>query len=580
MTNSKSVLQSVKGILFLTKGFYYKLSIVALCILLNSLIEILSIGLIIPVIHFFFSGTNPIQISENNFFSKLNFIITHGNSILHLLLIVGIVFTVKFLFTIYSKLYINKILSKINLDLNQKLIRIYLNQDYSFFIKENTSQIINTAEEANGFVQNSLSSIINLFADLLLAFLIIVFLLYLYFFNSVIIIIALLFLFSFYFIFTKNKLLKLGEERVKTNFLRIKNLQQVFSGIREVKLFNLEKNYLKIFNKIHEIFFNTYAIQQNYRDVLRPFFEFVFIIFVLILIFFSLLFKKNSTELILFLTLLSVCAIRLLPITSRVIYSIQTIKFKTHSIDLLIKNFKLNIENEITNLKKENNNYAFQDSIIFENVYFNYPESKNELLNNINIVISKRDHIGIIGESGAGKSTFIDLFCGLLRPSSGIIKIDGKDLSQNILLWQKLIGYVPQNIHLIDDTIISNIAYGIEEQKIDLKFLDNIINMSNLRGFVSTLPEGLLTIVGERGVKLSGGQKQRIGIARALYKKPEILILDEGTNALDVENEKEIIQSLQNFSEKTLIFVSHRPEILKSCNKIFFLDKGTLSLQN
>ena len=384
----------------------------------------------------------------------------------------------------------------------------------------------------------------------------------------------------FIFFFTKNKLSKLGEERLKTNFLRIKNLQQVFSGIREVKLFNLERYNLKIFNKIHEIFFNNYAIQQNYRDVLRPFFEFFFIIFVLFLIFFSLLLKKNSTELILFLTLLSVCAIRLLPITSRLIYNIQTIKFKSHSIELLIKSFKLNMENKITNSKKENINYAFQDSIIFENVYFNYPESKNELLNNINIVIRKKDHIGIIGESGAGKSTFIDLFCGLLRPSSGIIKIDGKDLNQNILSWQKLIGYVPQNIHLIDDTIISNIAYGIEEEKIDIKFLDNIINMSNLRGFVSELPEGLLTIVGERGVKLSGGQKQRIGIARALYKKPDILILDEGTNALDVENEKEIIQSLQNFSEKTLIFVSHRPEILKNCNKIFFLDKGTLSLQN
>ena len=214
---------------------------------------------------------------------------------------------------------------------------------------------------------------------------------------------------------------------------------------------------------------------------------------------------------------------------------------------------------------------------MIDNLNFHYPNTKRASLKSINLKIDINKTVGIIGESGAGKSTLVDIILGLLTPSNGKVLVDGVDIEENIKSWQKQIGYVPQNIYLLDDTIKKNIALGIKEEEIDKNRLSFAIKSAQLELFVDQLPDGIDTNVGEKGVKLSGGQRQRIGIARALYNKPNILILDEFTSSLDIETEEKVMKSISYIKGKiTVIIISHRPSIINQCDQVFKISNGEI----
>jgi len=211
---------------------------------------------------------------------------------------------------------------------------------------------------------------------------------------------------------------------------------------------------------------------------------------------------------------------------------------------------------------------------------FSYPSRKEFSLSEISMKIKKGDFIGIIGETGCGKSTLINLFTGLFKSSKGKIKVDELDIFSNLSEWHKKIGYVPQSIYLTDDTIRKNIAFGLMDADIDDDLVNQAVEKANLTEFIKKLPNGLDTIVGEKGIRVSGGQQQRIGIARALYRDPEILILDEATSSLDQSTEQKIMDSVHFLKrKKTLIVVTHRLSTVDKCDKVFFIDKGRITKQ-
>ena len=239
----------------------------------------------------------------------------------------------------------------------------------------------------------------------------------------------------------------------------------------------------------------------------------------------------------------------------------------------LCKEFKLE-KNFIE--KKSSDKIKFQDSIVINDLKFGY-NPDNLIINGASIKINKNDYIGIIGPSGIGKSTLINVIIGLLPLNYGNILVDEINIFDELRKWKNIIGYVPQSIYLIDDSIKKNIAFGISENDIDNKKIDRALKESQLFDFVSSLDNGVETVVGERGIKLSGGQIQRLGIARALYENPEVLIFDEATSSLDVETESKIIEEIKNFiGSKTVLFVTHRLVTLKYCNRIYKLEKGKL----
>jgi ABC-type bacteriocin/lantibiotic exporter with double-glycine peptidase domain len=222
----------------------------------------------------------------------------------------------------------------------------------------------------------------------------------------------------------------------------------------------------------------------------------------------------------------------------------------------------------------------FQREINLTDLSFSYPTRKEFSVSKLFMTIKKGDFIGIIGETGSGKSTLINLLIGLLKPSEGKVDVDELNINSNLLEWHKKIGYVPQSVYLTDDTIRKNIAFGLQEDNIDDNLIKQAVEKASLNNFLNELSSGLETIVGEKGIRLSGGQQQRIGIARALYRDPEILILDEATSSLDQATEKQIMESIHYLKrKKTLIIATHRIFTLKNCDKIFFIDKGKITKQ-
>ena len=286
--------------------------------------------------------------------------------------------------------------------------------------------------------------------------------------------------------------------------------------------------------------------------------------------------NKDSNELLTVLGVFVAATFRMIPSFNRIIFAVQNMKYKSSSVDLLFNEFKSFEQSEKT--IKKYKEIKFENKIILKDIIFSYKKN-NIILNNISLDINKGDCIGIIGTSGAGKSTFVNLITGLFSPSKGSIKVDGKDIKNYTRSWQNKIGYVPQDIFLADNTIQNNIAFGIEKEDICHRSIKKSIKNAQLDKFINSLDDGLNSQVGERGVQLSGGQIQRVGIARALYNNPEILILDEATASLDSQTEMNFMNSIKKLKgSMTILIISHRMSTLKDCNKIFKIQDKKLQV--
>jgi ABC-type multidrug transport system fused ATPase/permease subunit len=270
----------------------------------------------------------------------------------------------------------------------------------------------------------------------------------------------------------------------------------------------------------------------------------------------------------------------MIPSANRILSALQVIRFNKPVIDLFYTEFK-NIDNATTT-SNTNPHFSSEVKKVFkslkvENITFHYPSTDSPALNNISFEISYGEMIGFVGSSGSGKTTMVDVLMGLLEPQQGKVLVNENSIASNTREWQNLIGYVPQNIFLTDDTLLNNIVFGIPENQIDQTKVQNALEAARLTTFIDSLPDGLNTKVGERGVRLSGGQRQRIGIARALYHNPSVLVLDEATSALDTVTEREVMDSVKQLKgAKTIIVIAHRISTILSCNRIFVLEKGKL----
>jgi ABC-type multidrug transport system fused ATPase/permease subunit len=376
----------------------------------------------------------------------------------------------------------------------------------------------------------------------------------------------------------KKRLQFWGEKRQYHDGCRQQQMMQGFSTIKDIKLLGKELYFATLFKKHNDSLFSTSSKVIVTQQLPRLFFEFFAIVG---LAFYIIVISTSGKTMVSALPILGffvASAFRLIPSLSTIIGSLQVIKYSKSSIILLSEEFdKINKNKLIPNKNK----FLFENEIQFTNLSFNYFGTNNAIISNLNFSVKKGQTIGIIGESGSGKSTLIDLLLGLLNPSSGSILVDSIDINSNIFGWQKLIGYVPQSINLLDDTIENNIALGVEKQNIEKSKLTNAIVDAQIEDFISSLPEGLNTKVGERGVRLSGGQKQRIGIARSLYNNPSILVLDEATSALDNNTENEVMKSITSLKgKKTIFIIAHRLSTIQNCDVVFNLKNGVLKVNN
>ena len=369
-----------------------------------------------------------------------------------------------------------------------------------------------------------------------------------------------------------------GKQRQKYEGQKIINTQQGLNSIKDIKILSKEDYFINSFNQSEE---KAASSVQNHDFIIRLPKIILEITAIFILLGLLLLLINSNTDFKNFiptLGLFTLASFRIFPSIARIMRSYQIIKFGMPVVELLKNEIDRDVKKNLI-FQKDKKNFKMEKNIEFKNVEFAFKNKSNFIFKNLNISIKLGSSIGIYGNSGNGKTTFLNLLLGLIKPSQGDILIDGKhSIFKNIESWQSNIGYVPQNIYLLEENLKSNIAFGVEKSKINDDIIMDLIKKVKLEKYFETLKDGINTIISEHGENLSGGQKQRIGIARCLYNNPKLIILDEATNALDKKTAEEIIKEINELKgDKTIIIISHDSETLKYCDKIYNLNEGRLN---
>ena len=503
--------------------------------------------------------------------------LSYNETILYALAIIILVFFLKTVFFMFLTHRQNEFSHQVDSELSKKFFSFYLNQDYSYHINRNSSEMFrNITDEVKNFRLNLMDPILVLSVDILVLLAISVLIISIEPFASLIVGVFIILCSVLYINFNKKRIVIIAKKRQIHDALKIQHLKQGLNGIKEIKISGKENEFLSIFD-IHNLASVKSRADFNFWHSLpRYILEFTGVFG---LAFLAIILVYQNYDLKSFLPtmgLFAAATFRLLPSASRIVKAFGQIRFGFPSADLLKNELShLNSKKNADNRFEEKGNLEF-NNLSFKNVSFKYPNSDKEILNDVSIDIEKGDKIGIIGTSGSGKSTFVDILTGLIGPTEGKVLLNGEPVDLNQKNWHKIIGYVPQFIFLTDDTIIKNIAFGVKENDLNLNSVNNASNIAELENFISTSKQGLKTTIGEFGVRISGGQRQRIGIARAIYSKSKILVLDEATSAIDIKTEEKVISKINSLSDKTIIIVSHRMSTLKGCNKIFEIKDGNL----
>ena len=552
------------------------LSYIFILTVIAAIFELLGIGLIIPILNIFVGNDFQRYIDSFEFLINLD-----KEQILNVLLsFLVLIYFVKF-FVLRNLIYLqNNFSYNLFTDISKKIFQKYLFKDFSFHLNKNSSELIrNIQSEANLFSFGVIFPIIRLLSEILI-FISICVVLIIYEWQASLITIFLMSFVGFIILrFTNERLKKWGRQRSFHSALALKQLQQSFSSIREIILNKLEYIFLNKYH--HHNLENAYAGKQRDTTTQLPrlIMELIGVSVFLLLIIFLTNIGKEISEIFVIIGVFFFASTRLLPSISKIAQSIQSIKFNSVVVDLIYNELAAYDEsknNEYVDQVKDKN--LIFNEIKFEKVGFSYLPKDNKILSDINIRIEKNDKIGIIGKTGSGKSTFVNLFCGLLSPQKGRIILNDKDLNYQKYSWQNMIGYVPQNVSIVDESILFNICLEDDKEKIDLKKVEEILKIVDLYDYIYRLPKKLDELAGEGGKNLSGGQCQRIGIARALYKNPTILLLDEATSSLDESTENKILNNIfEIMKDKIVIFSTHRKNVLNYCNKTYEIKDKTLT---
>ena len=543
------------------------------------LFESLSIGIMIPLISTLLNYN-----TGESIFSKIFILGEHvGENLIYIVMITTIIiFIIKNLILTLNLWHQTKFLRQLQLELTNKLFRHYLKSDYIFFLQNNSGTLYrNLTDIIGSFVSYAKNQMI-LISEIAILTGIVLILFYVDFLGTSLILISAGILSLTIYILTIKKISFFGKERNIIGAELNKHLLQGMSAAKDVKILDREEDLIHQVNKNLFKMTRLNHFIQFITGLPRFSFELLMVFTFSIIVFVMLGNKREVFDIIQYLGVFVVASFRLVPGISRILSSYQVIRYIEPSVKILLSeyDFKNNSQSKKISINKKDSPLIFNKEIKLKNISFSYSLRKEFFLSKISIDIKKGDFVGIIGQTGSGKSTLINLLIGLLEPNGGEVMVDNLNIKSNLSGWHKKIGYVPQSVYLIDDTIRKNIAFGLQEENINDDLIQKAIEKANLKIFLSSLKDGVETVVGEKGIRISGGQQQRIGIARALYRDPEILILDEATSSLDQATEKKIMESV-NFLKKTktLIVITHRLITVQNCDKIFMLDKGKVIKQ-
>ena len=550
--------------------------------MIMAFIEMLGLASILPFIGML---SNPDILNTNKYLGEIfnyakNFGVDSENEFIFFLgtfvftlLIISLIFKAS---TTYLQVRFN---SMCQYNIGRRIIEGYLNKSYSWFLNRNSAELgKNILTEVSTVVGNGLSPLLNLVVQSIMSLTILTLLIIVD--PKLALIIGLILCLAYVIVYKSllNIINLKSQERFNANQWRFTAVSEAFGAVKEIKLSGLEQTYIDRFSEPAKSLAKNQASLQVIGKLPRYAIEAIAFGGMLLIVLYLIAQSKNFTDAVPIIALYVFAGYRLMPSAQQIYISATQLRSIIPALDALYKDIA-SLEKPV---KKIGEKILFNKSINLRNINFNYPNNEKLALKKINLKIQSGTKVGIIGTTGSGKTTLIDLILGLLEPKNGKIEVDDKVINKNSLRsWQSLIGYVPQQIYLADDTIAANIAFGENPKNINLNDIETATKIANIHEFISKeLPLKYQTKVGERGIRLSGGQIQRIGIARALYRKPQVLVLDEATSALDNITEKSVLDKLNNFGNNvTIIIITHRLTSIKNCDNIYLIDKGEIKAE-
>ncbi|MEP0548674.1 MAG: ABC transporter ATP-binding protein [Rhodothermales bacterium] len=458
--------------------------------------------------------------------------------------------------------------------LSNRLLRGYLAQPYSFFVERNSAAFSKTIlTEVQQVITGVLTPVLNITARSLVVLALVGLLIVLDPMLALVIVLVLGGAYGGLYTLVKAKQRQLGRERVVANQERFKVTAEAFGGIKDVKVLGREGAFTSRFAPASWTFSKAVASNATLTQLPRYLFETVAFGGIVMIVLYYLQAGQGLAQILPTISLYAFAGYRLLPELQQLFSGVASIRFNRAALDDLTNDLDRFVP---LSMAADAGELPFEEAIRFEDVTFRYPEADRPALRSVSLSVPRNQTIGLVGVSGSGKTTLVDLLLGLYTPEVGRIFVDDTPLMvSNLGAWRQQIGYVPQQIFLCDDSIAQNIAFGVPEGQMELERVERAARIAHLHEFITSLPEGYGTVVGERGVRLSGGQRQRIGIARALYHDPEVLVMDEATSALDGATENAVMEAMRELGgRKTIVLIAHRLSTVADCDRIYLLDQG------
>lgn len=552
--------------------------LVIFLMIIGAVFEVLGIGLIIPLMELVTgdraNAVTQIVTSRFKTFSNQDLIVLG-------VCVFSSIYVLKGLYLSLLAWIIGRFTYNTKAEISNSIMKNYLSAPYEFHLKNNSAQLIrNVTTEANQLVLYALNPTLVIATESAVIIAVSIFLISIEPIGTIAVILLLIVLSFGFQEVVGGYSSKLGKLRQDADGLVIQKSQEALGGIKDVKVLGKTLHFSEQFCQQNWISSDVSGKQHALGQLPRMYLETIGVLVLSVLVFVLTQRSGNFLEIIPTLSVFALAAFRLLPSANRILSSANSLRYAESVVNTLKVQQDLYPKDFVStaNDQCKSQDLPFDSCIELHDLSYQYPDTQKNTLSNISLKINKGESIGIVGKSGAGKSTLSDVILGLIVPNSGAVTVDGVNIQKNIGAWQQKIGYVQQDIFLLDDSIRKNIAFGLLEDEVDEKRMNEVIVEARLAELVSSLAEGLDTQLGERGVRLSGGQKQRIGIARALYRDTPFLVFDEATSALDNETESEIVSAIKALkSIKTIIVIAHRISTIEHCDKIIELRHGKIS---
>ncbi|MDO4332427.1 MAG: ABC transporter ATP-binding protein [Eubacteriales bacterium] len=548
-----------------------KIFILMIAMLIGSFVELLGVAVFQPFVNVIM---NPSSIAENFWLAWLNEVFpcnTVEGFLTMMAILIMLVYIVKNVYLWVEQYFIIMFTYNVQRKTAVRLLNTYLEEPYTFHLDHNIAEIQRSIQEDTARFTQFLMHLLQMIAEVVVCVVISVYLFKVSVSITVTIVLLLFICMTFFTKINKNFSQRLGRESQQSMGKLCQWVNQSLGGIKEVKVLNRENFFISHYEKHYNLYVKAVGINRVFSITPKYMVEAICMVGMLIAIVVKLNFgRKEIADFIPQLSTFAVAAFRLLPSVGRINEHMSSILFAKPSVELIYEDLKGIEKYPVNKTVEEGGVWNFNNAITVKHITYAYPNADRNVLEDAECVIPKGKTVAFIGSSGAGKTTLADIILGLLTPQRGKVKADDIDIFKNLTLWHQKLGYIPQVIYLSDDTIRNNIAFGISPENIEESAIEEAVKKAQLAEFVESLPEGLDTIVGDRGVRLSGGQRQRIGIARALYHDPEILVLDEATSALDNETEAAVMEAIESLhGSKTMIIIAHRLTTIRKADIIY-----------